>query len=143
MTKRTLWYAPDLRIKDEPLAKSLFEYRMDEDRWPVDEDFPETANLVASLTDKGTHMPIIDLDFPHVYMPSTSNGHAHLYLDVEMSRFKLYLLLATLAFCGIIEKEHFIWTLRRGATFMRKSDVIKTPEETIKPTYGWFRKLKK
>jgi hypothetical protein len=140
VTKRTIWYAPSLKIKDEPLLKSLLEYRQDSDRWMVVD--PGDGNLVSSVTDKGTHMPIIDLDFPHQYIPSSSNGHAHLYLDVEMNRFKLFILVTALYLTGVIELGHWVWTLRRGASFVRKADVLKKPGEDTKPSYGWLRRLK-
>lgn len=139
MANRTFWFAPKLTIKDEPLAKSLLEYRQEEDRWQVEE---KDANLISSLTDQGTHMPIIDLDFPHHFEPSTTPGHNHLYIDVEMSRFKLFLLAWVLYYTGVIELGHFVWTIRRGASFVRIKNLAKTEEEDTKPTYGWFRKLK-
>lgn len=137
---RTLWYAPNLCIEDEPMVKSLWKYRQDLDRWPV--EHARDANLVSSLTFNGTHAPIIDLDFPHRVVPSSTPGHSHLFLDVEMSRFKLIVLMLTLWFCGVVEMGHAVWTIRRGASFVRIPGQPKTVEEDTKPTYGWFRKLK-
>jgi len=139
MAERTRWYASSLTIKDEPLVKSLWEYRQENDRVLTKGD---EANLISSLTDEGTHMPIIDLDFPHHFEQSTTSGHSHLYIDVEMSRLRLFVLLWALYFAGVIELGHFVWTLRRGASFVRIPGVQKTKEENTKPTYGWFRKLK-
>lgn len=138
---RTFWYAPSLRIKNEPLLKSLIQYRIDEDRWPVVD--LHDANLMSSLTEDGKHMPIIDLDFPHKYEESTTPGHGHLYLNVKMSRFKLFVLMWALYFTGVIELGHFVWTIRRGASFVRfPSNQGKTEEDSVKPDYGWILRLK-
>lgn len=140
MSNRTFWYAPKLTIKDEPLIKSLITYRQDEDRWQVVD--PSDANLISSLTDAGTHMPILDLDFPHHFVESTTEGHTHLFIDVEMSRFKLTVLMFALWYAGVVEMGHAVWTIRRGASFVRLPGLAKTEQENVKPTYGWFRRLK-
>ena len=69
---RVLWWS-DLRPgADEPLAVSLLHYRMDADRWPVDEGHEDEANLTSSYL-RGTklHAPILDLDGEHLYVEST------------------------------------------------------------------------
>lgn len=148
MSFRTYWYAPDLRIKDEPLAKSLWEYRLDKDR-RLTSLIPSRqggsygfANLISSRTPDGTHLPIIDLDFPHHYEPSSTEGHSHLYIDVPMSKFKWFVLMCALRYVGVVELGYFVWSLRRGGNFMRLPGFAKSDEEHVKPTYGWFRKLK-
>lgn len=76
---RVLWWS-DLRPgADEPLAVSLLHYRMDADRWPVDAGHEDEANLTSSYL-RGTklHAPILDLDGEHLYVQSTTPGHAHL-----------------------------------------------------------------
>lgn len=140
MSERTYWYAPDLSIEDEPLAVSLIKYRQKENRTQVQDK--KAANLVSSRTEDGKHMPILDLDFPHHFEPSTSPGHSHLYIDVEMPRRKLFALVLVLWYCGVIEMGHAVWTLRRGASFVRIPGLDKTEAESVKPTYGWFFKLK-
>lgn len=76
-------------------------------------------NLISSKLENGKHAPIIDLDGPHRLVPSTTPGHSHLYLDVEMSWFRYVLLLAALRYAGVIERGFFLWSLRRGQTFAR------------------------
>lgn len=148
---RTLWYAHSFRIKDEPLAKSLIEYRLKEDRELMSvgpgpstqggkHGFP---NLISSLTTDGKHMPILDLDFPHRVEPSTTPGHSHLYLDVPISKWRWFVLMSALRFAGVIELGFYVWSIRRGANFVRLPDLEKTGEEEfVKPRYGWFFKLK-
>ncbi len=74
---RKTWHVEHLDIVDEPMILSLLKYRQYEDRQPSDVD----ANVVSShLVGSHKHAPILDLDFPHVYVPSTTDGHAHLTL---------------------------------------------------------------
>lgn len=84
MSKRTHWFSKDLGIKDEPLAKSLLEYRQSENRTRVigEVSSDKKVNLVSSITDDGKQMPILDMDFPHKIIRSTTIGHSHLYIDV-------------------------------------------------------------
>ena len=83
------------------------------------------ANLISSRTSTGKHAPVIDLDVPHRVIPSTTPGHGHLYIDVETSWPRYALLLLALRWCGIIERGHCYWSLRRGGTFVRLPHIRK------------------
>jgi hypothetical protein len=128
--------------------KSLIEYRLDQDRLRVDNIYAKPdvrlfdANLISSRTDDGRHMPILDLDFPHHFEESSTEGHTHLYIDVPMSRIRWSILMWALWQAGVIELGHFVWSIRRGANFVRLPGVAKTDEENTKPSYGWFFKLR-
>lgn len=138
---RKTWHVDHLDIVDEPLFLSLVKYRQYEDRSYTAID----ANVVSSqLMSGGKHAPILDLDFPHVYVPSTTPGHGHLYLNVEISRWRMFVLLWGLYVGGVIEFGNFWWSLRRGGTFVRRVGVRKTESEAaVKYSYGMFRKLRK
>lgn len=90
-----------------------------EERLPVEVENPEEANLYGSKLADGRHAPIIDLDFPHRYVPSSTEGHAHLYLDVPVSRWRWIVLMWGLYMGGVIQKGYFWWSIRRGANFAR------------------------
>lgn len=139
MVNRMYWQANTLNVVDEPLFLSLIKYDMKKDRVPDPE-----GNLISSHVE-GTnlHAPIIDLDFPHRYIKSTSDGHGHLYIDVPMSKLRLILLLVGLRIAGVIEMGNFWWSLRRGGTFVRRPGVRKSSEDGIHYTYGMFFKLRK
>jgi hypothetical protein len=145
---RTMWWCHDLSIKDEPLIKSLWEYRQEENRFRTrlnDKD-PKASygfsNLISSITVDGRQMPIIDMDFPHHVVPSTTPGHTHLYIDVPMNKVRWICLMVALRLAGVIETGFFVWSLRRGGNFVRIPGTEKDPETSVKPTYGWFRKLR-
>ncbi len=135
-----VWWSADLRPgKDEPLFCSLLKYRMREDRQP---DFD--GNLVSSYVDgyTGWHMPVLDIDIPHDYVPSTTSGHAHLYLNEPIRWWRFVILLIGLRVAGVIEQGNFWWALRRGGTFVRRPILRKTKDEELTYTYGMFFKLR-
>ena len=88
MSRRTLWKSFDLGIKDEPLIKSLFEYRQRDNRIKLgtDDQLEDLRalrptwhpNLISSKTNDGGHQAIIDLDWDFEVVPSSTPGHAHL-----------------------------------------------------------------
>lgn len=141
--RRTLWWADDLGIANEPLIVSLLAYRQKKNRRRVD-GVTEFANLVSSRTTAGRHMPIIDLDFDFHIVPSSTPGHMHLFFDKPISKNKFRVLMLALWYSGVVEMGYAVWSLRRGGNFVRLEGVDKQPgPETDKPEYGWFFKIKK
>lgn len=143
-TMRTYWFAEDLtRLpKDEPFLCSLVKFRLHKNRYMVDS--PSYANLISSKSRSGTQRPIIDLDFPHAYVPSSTDGHAHLYLNQEISRWRWFVLMVGLYIGGVIDKGGFWWTLRRGSNFVRLPGVDKDDaRESPTLSYGWLFKRRK
>lgn len=80
---------------------------------------PEDANVVSSETASGKHMPCIDLDVPCRLVPSSTEGHYHLYIDVEIEREKYWEILRTLSEAGIVEEGFYALSVQRGASFLR------------------------
>lgn len=135
MPERHRWRVWDHGVIDEPFAKSLIEYR----QWKTRGRATTGANVHSSSTDSGLHLPIIDLDFPHQYVPSTTPGHGHLLLNVPISPLRWTLLMLGLYAGGVIELGFLVWSLRRGANFARLPGVKKTADEQYGPVhYGWF-----
>ena len=150
MSNRTFWYAPDLGIEDEPLAVSLIKYRQHKNRVkisllpPARGEEAATPNLVSSITDDGKQLPIIDLDFNHSHVESSSDGHSHLYLNVPISKARWTCLMWGLYLSKQIELGFFVWSLRRGGNFVRIPGTKKQEgTESTYSRYGWFFKLKK
>ncbi len=137
--RRKTWHVEHLDIVDEPMILSLLKYRQYEDRQPSDHD----ANVVSSHLPTGKHAPILDLDFAHVYVPSTTPGHGHLYINRPTSRWRMIVMLWGLKVAGVIEPGFFWWSLRRGGTFVRRPNVRKTKDEaSVSYSYGMFFKLR-
>ena len=85
----------------------------------------KNANLISSRLDNGNHVPTLDLDVPHYFVPSSTPGHSHLYIDVPMSWRKYKRLLRALYRAGIIERGFYKFSVRRGASFVRKPGIKK------------------
>lgn len=78
------------------------------------------ADLISSKLRNGNHAPLLDLDVAHVYVPSTHEGHAHLYIEgVELPWWKYRILLKVLAWAGIIEKGYEHFSVQRGFSAAR------------------------
>lgn len=141
-TRRTFWRSEDLGISNEPLIVSLIKYRQNKNRRLVDPTF-ESPNLISSLTEDGSQMPILDLDFDFRLVESSTPGHFHLYFEKPISPRKWRVLMLALWYSGVVEMGYAVWSLRRGANFARLPGVEKREgAETTKPEYGWLFKIK-
>jgi len=103
----------------------------DADQHPHEVRFPSTkaeANLLSSLCKDGKHRPVIDIDVPVRYVPSTTPGHGHLYIDVPMDWPQMAKVLIALRDAGVVEEGYLNAALDRGATYVR-------PEWVKKPAW--------
>lgn len=63
------------------------------------------GNLISSMVAPDQHRPVLDLDLPHVYVPSSTPGHGHLYINnVVLNDMQHYVLITTLVELGILGK---------------------------------------
>lgn len=118
--KRTYWFSKEIAANGEYVAPSKDDSDPERKRAPY-----EAANLVSSLTERGLHAPVLDLDFPARLVPSSTPGHFHLYLDVEMAWEVYEKLLGALAEAGVLESGYVHAMLGRGATYVRREGVLK------------------
>lgn len=78
------------------------------------------ANLVSSLCEDGQHRPALDIDVPCELIPSSTEGHHHLYFPtVNLSWEDYRLLLEVLAHVGIIEPGYRDMSMRDKQSFLR------------------------
>ena len=88
-----------------------------------------------SLIDKiisGTyHAPVLDIDIPHKYVASTTEGHGHIYFDVPIPWVKYVKLLKAMADCGILEEGYVSASIERGYTAVRPPWVTKPPPAEV------------
>jgi hypothetical protein len=130
--KRTEWFNPQL---DNYEAGELG----DEIMVPCVPEMPGLENVAPNLVssrltygeryDSSYHSPVLDIDFPARLVPSTTEGHFHLYLDGITMEWKRYeRLLAALAEAGIIEQGYYEASVRRKMTCVRLPHVRKPVE---------------
>lgn len=78
-----------------------------------------SANLVGSVCADGQHMPALHIDVPCQLLPSSTDGHHHLYIDKPMSKQTYRKLLEALIEAGIVEANHLKHFDRNGMTALR------------------------
>lgn len=93
-------------------------------RWHVEvrkECSAEAAQVVSSEIDdrRGFHTPMLDIDIPSRLVESSTPGHSHLYIDMEMSWRKYRFLLWALMKVGLIEKNYYKVSVKRKGTHLR------------------------
>lgn len=90
---------------------------------PLNEpDADHPANLVSSLCWDGAHRPALDIDVPCELIPSTTEGHAHLYFPTLALTWADYrLLIEVMAKVGILEPGY------RDAAFGRSQTLLRPP----------------
>ena len=97
-------------------------------------DDPSEANVISSIRRGGgnptTHYPVLDLDIPAYLVPSSTPGHSHLYLDVELLDADYWALCDVLATYGILEPGYVSACKERGYTSVRLPWVRKEEAES-------------
>lgn len=90
-----------------------------------------TANVLSSRTasSPSVHYPMIDLDVSHALIPSSTPGHAHLYINVPLASSEYRNVLVALRAAGIIQQGILDQFDTHGATFLRLPDVKKLPTD--------------
>jgi hypothetical protein len=91
----------------------------------------DAANLISSqVTGTTRHRPILDLDFPAALIPSSTEGHFHLYLDKELTHDQMDRLVTTLWELGIIADGNLNQWQRSKRLFLRLPWVRKRADST-------------
>jgi hypothetical protein len=94
------------------------------------------AHLVSSMVEPGVHMPVLDIDFPAQLVPTSTPGHFHLYLDIDMDWETYVGLLNALCDAGVIQPGYYANSVRRGASYARLPEKPKHLEKEGHPLHG-------
>jgi hypothetical protein len=98
------------------------------------------ANLIGSRevisydNTREYHWPVLDLDFPCDLIPSSTEGHYHLYLDKRLTWEQYEKVLKVLGEVGILEPQFVKWAMERKQTQVRipgqtKAEEVKKPKK--------------
>lgn len=124
--KRTVWMKKELDTDagafGDPgdLAGAFSEKEFTEIQYsPAHQTTRDSFNLIGSLTETGTHMPVIDLDIPARLIPSSTHGHHHLYIDKELTKEQYDELLFVMHKIGLIETGVYRAFCQSGLTQVR------------------------
>ena len=88
----------------------------------------ENATAVTSELPDGRHMPVIDIDLECMLIPSTQEGHFHLYINKPMEWEKFTAILEALEAAGVIGPGYLRYTKKRGYATVRYPGVTKHNE---------------
>ena len=100
------------------------------------EDATAVSSLITGgwMKDKGMHHPCLDIDIPHVYVPSTNPDHGHLILTgITMDTEKYLKFLQVLADYGILEQGFVNVAKHRKQSWLRMPWITKQGKELYKP----------
>ncbi len=86
---------------------------------------PLDANLISSERPNGKHALLLDLDINSYYVPSSTSGHAHLYLDTNLTTEGLTEVIAVLKKYGIVQQGIYNQVSTRGSLTLRPPGVKK------------------
>lgn len=106
---------------------SLDSSKSDGPEWPgvCEPCSKEDANLVGSLCEDGTHRPVIDIDLPARLVPSSTEGHFHLYIDVPMTLEVYLAMLDAMVAAGVVDAAYVQHVRERGMSLCRPEWVKK------------------
>lgn len=109
--RRRLFWADPAKLDTDPSGSST----------PL--DMPpegELPNLVGSLLENGNHAPVIDIDHNVYVIPSSTPGHFHLYIDVEMGTEQYDRMLWAMVEAGVVGRGYYRHSMEeRGQTTVR------------------------
>jgi hypothetical protein len=97
----------------------------------------EDADLVSSQSawEAGVHYPLLDIDLPAQLVPSSTEGHFHLYLEKPMQWGDYVFLLKALEHVGVLQKGFVRCAIERGRTQCRLPEKPKSTETPDSPLY--------
>lgn len=90
-----------------------------------------SPNIATSLTYDGWQAPTLDIDIPCEFVPSTTPGHGHLYIDKPMSYDDYVYLVEALVHVGIVEQGVLYSLKQRGFTGVRLPWIKKPEPEKV------------
>lgn len=93
------------------------------------------ANVSTSIREDAAdrHALLLDLDVPAWLIPSSTEGHSHLYVDVSIPTAAYFALLDALADAGVIQRGYANSSKRRGGTALRLPWIKKPDTSEPKP----------
>lgn len=90
---------------------------------------PHDANLISSQGHDGKHMLMLDLDLPHWYTESSSEGHGHLVIDTNLEPWQMKEIIEVLVKHGVLQKGIEKQWDERNCLTLRMPGMSKNNEE--------------
>lgn len=88
-------------------------------------NWSNTDDVEAARQLDDRHAPVLDFDFPCRLVPSTHEGHFHLYIDTTMPWDDYVKLLTCMKEVGLLQNNFVDMSIKRGMTMVMKPDYTK------------------
>jgi hypothetical protein len=89
----------------------------------------QESQIISSEIGNGKHAPTLDIDYSAKLVPSSTEGHFHLYLDKEISWKDYKRVLKAMAKAGLIEEGYATISIKRKGTHLRLPWEKKKPND--------------
>lgn len=103
------------------------------DRWQQPMNVPVPKTPFPARPSQRNHIIALDIDVPAWCIPSSTDGHSHLYISHQLQWPQYEKLLRVLAEIGLIEEGYKDASIKRKATFLRLPWVKKGMETLPSP----------
>lgn len=87
--------------------------------WTQTPAISKDAQIVSSEIGEGVHCPVLDIDVRAYLLPSSTEGHSHLYINHPMRWRPYKRMLKAMARAGVLEKGYVKASIRRKHTAVR------------------------
>jgi hypothetical protein len=117
-------------VVDDPEVANVISSRLH----PDEERLMELLSIMTRHPDEerkfrnvrgGWHTIVLDIDHPAALVPSTTEGHFHLYIDVPLQWDVYCRLMIAMSDAGVLEPGYVDASINRGASFLRLPGVKK------------------
>lgn len=119
---------------DDPVGHDEYEgeRRPVELNTPVEDSNIITSRMAEDLTEGSMwHRIVLDIDVPVKVVPSSTEGHSHLYIDIAVLWDDYKPLLEALASAGVVEEGYVEASIREGYTSARLPWIKKTNKKEV------------
>lgn len=122
----------NVRSDDETMAQDFRTPTDDLERAEaVSSRVRDRRDWTAAGINAALHRPLLDLDFPAAVIPSSTEGHCHLYIDKLLTWDQYERLLDVMAEIGLLEDGYVKASKARRCTFLRLPWVKKGREHEL------------
>lgn len=122
----TLDYGEDATFCALPVANVFTSVAADPNTLQIAAEFARNPETGEWPQPESIHYPVIDVDLPCLFVPSTTPGHGHLYIDHPLRWVDFVRLLELLAELGIVEQGYVEACKREGFASVRLPWIKKT-----------------
>lgn len=131
LVRRITWHSEiawDVPDYEDDVAHAVDDRRATTDPDVVEAFSSAHRSTVDNPPETRYHALLLDIDCPAWLLPSSTGGHGHLYVDLEIPDDKLWTFLDAAADIGLVEEGYVSACKARGMTSLRPPWIVKGEE---------------